>query len=268
MHVWSQIRLNRSLRRLCFYILRKANRDITIRHHWVNCPFRLNLYHHKGYWFYGRQREVESIEMTRKLLDSNDVVFEVGAHIGYLSLIFAAKARQVLAFEPGGNNLPYLGQNTETFRNITIVEQALSDQEGEATFYLDPITGQNNTLLKDYSRFSSVRSMSEPQACYSETKVMVTTMDAYAKRAGLNPTFIKIDVEGCELQVLNGARETLRLHHPKIFLEVTENHSAVQKLLQEFGYVVCNPAGRKVESIDASGNYFALLPAQLPPMAA
>src|SRR5687767_3598700 len=96
-------------------LLKLFNRDISIRHHWVKQRLVLNLYQHKGYWYHGKERERANIENCYRLLSGEDVVFEVGGHIGYLSQIYASIAKKVVVFEPGENNLQYLRQNTSSF---------------------------------------------------------------------------------------------------------------------------------------------------------
>src|SRR5688500_13872274 len=138
------------LRKPVLKLLKCFNRDISIRHHWVNQRLALNLYQHKGYWYYGRKREQDCVDQFYKLIGREDIGFEVGGHIGYLTQIFSSIARQVIVFEPGSNNLHYLRQNIQNSSNVELVEKAASDFNGTASFYLDPLTGQNNSLSKNY----------------------------------------------------------------------------------------------------------------------
>jgi hypothetical protein len=51
--------------------------NITIKHHWTGDPFLLHSFHHKGYWFHGRSREAETLDMLGRLLSPGDRVIEV-----------------------------------------------------------------------------------------------------------------------------------------------------------------------------------------------
>ena len=89
--------------------------DVTIKHHWTGDPLRLHSFHHKGYWFHGRSREADTLELLSRLLGPGDRVVEVGAHIGYFTILFSrlvGPGGQVTVFEPGENNLTYLRDNT------------------------------------------------------------------------------------------------------------------------------------------------------------
>ncbi len=74
----------------------------------------------------------------------------------------------------------------------------------------------------------------EPQA----TRVKTISLDEFARKDGALPNFLKIDVEGAELLVLNGAKELLAKHHPTIFLAIHShemNHECAA-LLGHLGY--------------------------------
>ncbi len=99
-------RLNENplLRSLGLPLLKAFNRDISIRHHWLDRKIKLNLFAHKGYWFHGRHREAEEMQAIRALIAAGDTVVEVGGHIGYISLWFAVNN------EKSANRLKKLGR--------------------------------------------------------------------------------------------------------------------------------------------------------------
>jgi predicted methyltransferase len=119
----------------------------------------LNTYRHKGYWYYGRSREQETMEIFGKYIKKGDVVIEIGGHIGFITQYFSSLAGdngKVIVFEPGSNNLPYIKSNTVNLSNVFLEEKAVADVCGKAVFYEDDITGQNNSLLSDYHGASGV----------------------------------------------------------------------------------------------------------------
>jgi FkbM family methyltransferase len=168
------------------------------------------------------------------------VCWDVGAHIGYHSLGFASQGAQVLAFEPNRENAErlrlHLEKNASLGSRIRVLSVALSDRDGEMSFVQDRSIemGSSGSHLADglppldrdsYARFERV----------SVSAVRADTLVARGERA---PDLMKIDVEGAELMVLEGARKLLAEKRPILLMEV--HHIClmlhIQKLLLEAGY--------------------------------
>ena len=235
--------LGLGLRKVAIGALRRFNLgDISIRHHYTAERITLHSFKHKGYWYYGKRREAKSVALFAQLVSPQDTVIDVGGHIGYLSLYFAqlvGQRGQVLVFEPGPNNLPYTRANLRAKPNVRLIETAVADFSGKVSFYIEDYTGQNNSLLSDYSRFDE--NLTNAGLCGQLTKSVVevdcTTLDEFvATLTAPPPSFIKIDVEGAELAVLRGMQQTLRAENVALMVEVTEQASAVYELLTAAGY--------------------------------
>ena len=231
------------LRKAAIGALRRLNPgDISIRHHYTGERITLHSFKHKGYWYYGKQRESQSMALFARLVRPQDTVIEVGGHIGYLSLYFAqlvGQRGQVIVFEPGTNNLPYTRANLRTKPNVRLIEAAVADFCGKASFYVEDYTGQNNSLLSHYSRFDDnlTNAGLRGQMTKSVVEVDCTTLDEFATTLTVpSPSFIKIDVEGAELAVLGGMQQMLRAENAALMVEVTEHASAVYELLTSAGY--------------------------------
>lgn len=121
------------------------------------------------------------------------IVVDIGANIGVTASIFGREATEVHAFEPAPRAIPLLRANAPP--NVKIYQVALSNVEGVAWF--------NERAALDESSLS-----------HAGIEVPVMTLDSFA----LRPTFIKIDVEGYEHRVLQGASETIKLS-PVIMFE-------------------------------------------------
>jgi FkbM family methyltransferase len=148
-------------------------------------------------WF-----EVESVSWCRRLIAPGMTVIDVGAHIGYYTRILSGlvgPTGQVLAFEPEADNLSLLRHNTggKTYRNVRSFNLALGDRNGEALLYLSQ-GNSDHSLCRDY-RVST------------ETRVIpIRTLDAMLTEQRVSTIdFVKIDVEGAELAVLEGMRQTV-----------------------------------------------------------
>jgi hypothetical protein len=104
--------------------------DFAIRHPWAReSRVRLNLFRHKGYWYHGRGREAGTMALFQALLHPGQVAFDVGAHIGWITLWLAqlvGPQGRVLAFEPGSNNLGYLRRNVAPLPQVRLMEAAVA----------------------------------------------------------------------------------------------------------------------------------------------
>lgn len=229
----------KSLRRFVLPVLKWLSRDIQIRHHFTGDRFRLHSYLHKGYWYHGRNRERRSLEICQQAIQPGDTVIEVGGHIGYLSLFFSqlvGNTGQVHVFEPGVNNLPYIEQNVRSQPNITLVKKGAGNKNGTATFYLENLAGQNNSLVKDFDVLQrNLKNAFDGGVKITESSIEVIRLDDYVAQTGIIPNFLKIDVEGFEFEVLDGLRDTMR-HRPVIFVEVQRQHDKVCEFFESCGY--------------------------------
>lgn len=140
-------------------------------------------------------------------IEEDDVVIDVGAHIGVCTLKAAKKARKglVVAVEPYPPNFKLLRTNLRMNRleNVVPLNIALADYNGEAKLYI---------ALHTYSHTISDNMTKATDAISNKKmKVKVRTLDSLIKELGVKRVnFIKIDAEGAELNILKGADNTLR----------------------------------------------------------
>ena len=235
----SMLYQQKSLRRFVLPVLKWLSRDIQIRHHFTGDRFRLHSYLHKGYWYHGKNRERHSLDICQQAIRPGDTVIEVGGHIGYLSLFFSqlvGDTGQVHVFEPGTNNLPYIEQNVRSRPNITLIKKGAGNETGTATFYLENLAGQNNSLVKDFDVLQrNLKNAFDGGVQITESSIEVIRLDDYVAQTGIVPSFLKIDVEGFEFEVLDGLSDTMR-HRPAIFVEVQRHHDRVWKFFESHGY--------------------------------
>lgn len=233
---------NKALRRAAFGLLTPFQHwEATIGHHWVDgAKVRLNVVKHRGYWYHGRGRERAVMASMAHLIQPGDTVVEVGGHIGYISLYLAdlvGPDGRVFVFEPSPQNLQYLQRNVAHAPQVTVVQCAVSDRIGQASFYTEDLSGQNSTLVRDYGNLAQNASNAFRQATYSETRVKTTTLDAFVEERGIRPSFVKIDIEGAELLALHGMSRCLESYRPQLMVEVTEQEDAVMALLKDADYL-------------------------------
>jgi FkbM family methyltransferase len=177
------------------------------------------------------------------LLDKGDVIFDVGANVGYLAMLFASASGpngHVYAFEPGQRIYPQLVRNTKQFANIRIYNVGVSDKDGEALFF--------------DAEMSDISSM-VPIADAKSYTVKTVSLDNFATQQDAHPSFIKIDVEGNEERVLQGARNLLRCERAPIVVFEALTAEARQRCTQEF-----NDAANNIYSIFRIQTDASLLP--------
>lgn len=155
----------------------------------------------------------------RPFVADDAVCLDVGANIGLYSLALSALAPRgrVFAFEPSPGSFEYLERNVEAngLANVESFQLALGDQ-ADATVHFHDIpffTAGSFTVDDDSFLTSEVLGSS-----YFEAPA--TTLDSFVAEHGIERVdLVKIDVEGAELSVLDGAKETLSALRPKVVLE-------------------------------------------------
>ncbi len=174
--------------------------------------------------------EPEQTEIFAKTLNSGDVFFDVGANVGYYTVLgsrIVGEGGQVISFEPLVRNLSHLYRHVTVnkLQNVSIIPLACSDKISLAAFS----SGQNTAMGH----------LTEEKTPNKElTLVSTVTLDAVAERLAIIPKVIKIDVEGAELSVLHGAKDKVLPEKPKIFLSLHSEMLRTEclKYLKQFGY--------------------------------
>jgi FkbM family methyltransferase len=161
---------------------------------------------------------------------AGDTICDVGAHVGYLTLVMARAVGpngRVLSFEPDPRNYRALRSNIERNRAEAIVSPVQSAVSNR--------TGSMKLATFGYSFVSHLATDTTP-ADAKLLDVSVTTID----ELGLDTLqLIKIDVEGAEGDVFQGAERTLTTHRPVVISEVRgvqPSWSAISALMQSLDY--------------------------------
>jgi FkbM family methyltransferase len=145
-------------------------------------------------------------DFIRRTLNFGDTFVDIGAHVGFHSLVAAKTVSQggkVFAFEPQPYNCNKILINARHngLTNIRVVAAAAGSTDGWVTLSDQPPTDKARLTLLDEG----------PDDQGQRFDVPIIRLDTYARNGGFGPVrMLKIDVEGYELEVLHGARETLR----------------------------------------------------------
>jgi FkbM family methyltransferase len=166
--------------------------------------------------------EIGTQQAIAKTVQSGWICYDVGASVGYLTLLMARKASHVFSFEPAPHAAAVLAQQVEIngFKDrVTLVPNAVSDVPKTVHF-----------RLTDNAYGSRI--------VETGLEVKAISLDDFAAANGV-PNFIKMDIEGEELRALQGARKLLR-ERPALCIEIHSSQLAVEvnKLLSEYNYYV------------------------------
>ena len=137
----------------------------------------------------------------------------------------------VYAFEPLFHKVTIMNVENNNLKNsVYVVPVALSDKNENANMYFPKVVKE--TGLRNYGGSSMYKS--ECVDCSTETQVDCKKLDDIY--TGII-SFMKIDVEGHELEVLKGAENTIKKCNPSILIEILDyNESEVPKFMKELGY--------------------------------
>jgi FkbM family methyltransferase len=152
-------------------------------------------------------RERGTAEQFSDAIAEGAVVLDLGAYLGYFTVLAGKRGARVIAFEPDPRTLPYLRRNVESnglSDRVRIVESAVGAERGSATFFLSP--GGDESTLHPHTRDQDA------------VTVQVTPVDAETE--GLAVDVIKMDVEGAEVEALAGMRRTLDAASPGLVMFV------------------------------------------------
>ena len=146
------------------------------------------------------------------------VVYDVGAFQGVLSMFFATRCMRVVSYEPNSRSHARLLENIRlnALNNITVRKLGVgaSAGKGDLVFMqLMPGGSSLDTKIKEQ--------LGKTDLAVESERILITTIDQDIADAGLpRPDFMKIDIEGLELEALKGGAKTLLTDSPALFLEM------------------------------------------------
>lgn len=207
--------------RKCFYRLNRFLFMLALRG--LGCDNYRNLKQS------GEKRFIEKYILPLK----NPVCFDVGANTGEFSKILAEfmPEAEIHAFEPHPNTFKNLQEFLSKYNNIRLNNFALSSSAGSAKLW--DYNTEDGTSHASLTRESLIRSETEKVV---EVEIRMSTVDQYLKENSIEKVdFLKIDVEGHELDVLKGAEKSLKQGKIEILqLEFTQANSSCGVFVKSF----------------------------------
>ena len=202
-------------------------------------PFR--LYHRIRCYKYAKYRNPE-LKLISSLVTKNQVSIDIGANLGLFTYFMSKASKHVYAFEPN----PYPLENLKHLvdKNVTIIPIALGNTNGPTEI----------RIPHHANGWSSNGASLAPKT--EESGKFISIQSRKLDSLNLeNIGLIKIDVEGFEIEVLKGARETLLKNKPAMIIENesvhTKDTNQLFMIMDDLGYekYICNSRG-ELEKID------------------
>lgn len=198
-------------------------------------------YLHSANWV--NRDDVLEVLWLEAHLKAGDIALDVGAHYGIYSVLMAARASKVIAFEPDPYARAMLARNVKLNSKsdvISVEAFACSDREGDEIFFTRGGNG-NSSLARS--------GIGPPSLTVDEVRVSTSTLDRYLTKHALCPQIARIDAEGAEIRILKGAPELLASDcailcelHPYAWPEFGNSLAELESLVAQ--------AGREVRYLD------------------
>jgi FkbM family methyltransferase len=162
-------------------------------------------YAHENFREYYKNCELETKKILPYILKKNSIIFDLGANVGYYSAIFSyySPKGKIFAFEPGYKNFNFLKLNVKNYSNIYLSDNAVSN-----------FTGEKKDIIH------SIWNVETEQRLFRFIKI-----DDYIVQNKINEIdLIKINIDGYELEALQGMKNVLKNLNPYFLIEI--NHAA------------------------------------------
>lgn len=174
---------------------------------------------------YGEYQQIE-LDMLLQLIGEDTVVYDIGSNIGYHASAFASRSKNVYCFEANPQHYKMLRMNLQEEPRCKLFNLAISNAVGKILVEEIDVTAVGNYGMARVGTTSGA-------------EVPMTSIDELVKTKQIPPPqLMKIDVEGHEPGVFQGAYKTIKNHLPVIYFEAqeSENIPEIYTMLDSLGY--------------------------------
>ena len=187
--------------------------------------------------------EPNQTEIVKKYVHEGDIVIDIGAHVGYYTLLMAqlvGENGKVYSFEPDPVNFQLLKKSVEIngFENVVLIQKAVSNITDKVKLFL----GDNDSAI---NRIYDAKLGDAKESIDAES----VTIDEYFKENNELINFIKIDSEGSEVKIINGMEQFLSRNQelvmmteffPFLIKKSGDEPNQYLKSLEKFGFSLYN----------------------------
>lgn len=195
----------------------------------------------------------EDKNKIKNFVHEGDTIIDVGGNLGFFVLILTDlinDSGKIYSFEPSNRLNKKLASTIQinNLKNVEIINLALGEAEGSTTLHYNPKQSGLSSIVSDFEK----NSLSE--------EIKITTLNKFSENITGRVSFIKIDTEGYEPQVLKGAMELIIRDKPTIYIELGGEYQASSadalKILNELNYF-CEAENLDLQTIPAGVNFIA-----------
>lgn len=168
----------------------------------------------------GDDFEPHMVQLFQALIGPDDVVADIGANIGLTALLFSSMSRQVYAFEPSPSTFRILQENLRLndVKNVQAINLGLGQKTETLTI----------TFAKNNRSGGFVSEKIRLGEGHTTEEIRIDTFDHFFAEKATPPSFLKVDVEGFEQNVIRGGAGLLAKHQPTVVMEM--NHFCLDVL--------------------------------------
>jgi len=237
---------DKKLRTIKWLINKAIPRKKTVIYNVLDYKMHLDLVHEgisRNLAVYGIREKVHT-NLIRSILKQGMIVLDIGANIGYYPLMEASivgRNGKVFAVEPDPRIIDILKKNIKLNKFDKIIKyyhMAMSDQNGKEEMYLSKKTNLNTFVKSSKDKKSLADRLID-----KKIQMKVMTVDSFLQNEGVIPDLIRMDIEGYEVEVISGMRETIKKIHSgfKILFELhpeaySKGNSLAEQLKTLFHY--------------------------------
>lgn len=159
------------------------------------------------YFNFKKKKDAANLSIIKQLLTPTSNVLDIGANIGFYSVQLAEQTGaggKVYCFEPDAVNFKHLQKETKSFKQIELFQKAVAAENGKLTLYTSDL------LNIDHRTY-------EPESYSGKYDVEKISIDSFIQNK-FKVDFIKMDIQGFEMDALNGMQETLKANNDLVML--------------------------------------------------
>ena len=201
-----------------------------------NYSLLLDVSEYTAWSYFYKNQENEEIFFIKKIINNGDNIIDIGANLGFYSILFASLSPngKVFSFEPSTKNYKKLLENKELNQkyNLLTYKIGISDKKGYQKLFLT-----SNENLNEGGNFIGSNDLKNNLFSDDFEDIKIETLDEIIDK-NINFKLAKIDTEGNELKVLNGMKYILKNNLKYLLIETSSNFDLINNFLKEFNFKI------------------------------